>query len=100
MTFPCLELAYEAGRAGGSAPAWLNAANEVAVAAFLEGRIAWSAIAGVVADTLELHEPTDLVEVEDVLDGRRPRPGAGRESVVSASGPVTTLQAREARDLP
>ena len=61
-------LAYEAGRVGGSAPAWLNAANEVAVAAFLEGRIAWSAIAGVVADTLELHEPTDLVEVEDVLD--------------------------------
>ena len=39
-------LAYEAGRAGGSAPAWLNAANEVAVAAFLSGRIAWSAIAG------------------------------------------------------
>ena len=37
--FPCLGLAYEAGRAGGTAPAWLNAANEVAVAAFLDGRI-------------------------------------------------------------
>ena len=36
--FPCLGLAYEAGRAGGTAPAWLNAANEVAVAAFLDGR--------------------------------------------------------------
>ena len=34
--FPCLELAYQAGRAGGLAPAWLNAANEVAVAAFLD----------------------------------------------------------------
>ena len=36
-TFRCLALAYEAGRAGGTAPAWLNAANEVAVAAFLDG---------------------------------------------------------------
>src|SRR5204863_2583949 len=41
--FPCLRLAYEAGRAGESAPAWLNAANEVGVAAFLEGRIRGSA---------------------------------------------------------
>ena len=37
--FPCLGLAYEAGRLGETAPAWLNAANEVAVAAFLDGRI-------------------------------------------------------------
>ena len=38
-TFRCLALAYEAGRVGGTAPAWLNAANEVAVQAFLDGRI-------------------------------------------------------------
>jgi 1-deoxy-D-xylulose-5-phosphate reductoisomerase len=68
VSFPCLQLAYEAGRAGGSAPAWLNAANEVAVAAFLGGRIRWAAIAEVVAETLEAHEPTDLVQVEDVLE--------------------------------
>jgi 1-deoxy-D-xylulose-5-phosphate reductoisomerase len=66
-TFPCLALAYEAGRSGGSAPAWLNAANEVAVAAFLEGRLAWSAIAEVVAETLAVHEPSQLARVEDVL---------------------------------
>jgi 1-deoxy-D-xylulose-5-phosphate reductoisomerase len=66
-TFPCLRLAYEAGRAGGSAPAWLNAANEVAVAAFLDGHLPWAAIAEVVAETLEVHEPTNLVQVEDVL---------------------------------
>ena len=66
-TFSCLALAYEAGRQGGSAPAWLNAANEVAVAAFLAGRISWRGIADVVAATLEAHEPTKLVEVEDVL---------------------------------
>ncbi|MGD0440193.1 MAG: 1-deoxy-D-xylulose-5-phosphate reductoisomerase [Acidimicrobiales bacterium] len=67
-TFPCLQLAYEAGRAGGSAPAWLNAANEVAVAAFLEDRISWRAIAAVVAETLAAHEPSELVQVEDVLE--------------------------------
>ncbi len=66
-TFPCLGLALEAGRDGGSAPAWLNAANEVAVAAFLAGGIGWPGIAAVVAATLAAHEPTKLVEVEDVL---------------------------------
>ena len=67
-TFPCLTLAYEAGRAGGSAPAWLNAANEVAVAAFLDGRLGWPGIAEVVAETLQAHEPTELEDVEDVLE--------------------------------
>ena len=47
---------------------WPNAANEVAVAAFLSGRIPWAAIAGVVAETLEAHEPSDLEQVEDVLE--------------------------------
>jgi 1-deoxy-D-xylulose-5-phosphate reductoisomerase len=50
--FPCLQLAYEALRSGGTAPAALNAANEVAVAAFLAGRIPFTAIASVIADTL------------------------------------------------
>ena len=67
-TFACLGLAYAAGRAGHSAPAWLNAANEVAVEAFLAGRITWSEIASVVASTLDEHEETKLVEVGDVLD--------------------------------
>ncbi|MGB9111820.1 MAG: 1-deoxy-D-xylulose-5-phosphate reductoisomerase [Acidimicrobiales bacterium] len=66
-TFVCLGLAFAAGRAGGSAPAWLNAANEVAVAAFLSGRIGWLDIASVVEETLERHEESKLVEVEDVI---------------------------------
>jgi 1-deoxy-D-xylulose-5-phosphate reductoisomerase len=66
-TFPCLDLALEAGRTGGSAPAWLNAANEVAVAAFLAGQLSWPGIAAVVAATLARHEPTKLVQVADVL---------------------------------
>ncbi len=67
-TFSCLSLAYEAGRLGGSAPAWLNAANEVAVAAFLDGRLSWPGIAAVVADTLARHEPTELRAAGDVLE--------------------------------
>jgi 1-deoxy-D-xylulose-5-phosphate reductoisomerase len=67
-TFSCLALAYAAGREGGSAPAWLNAANEVAVEAFLAGRIAWSEIADIVSETLSHHEATKLVTVADVLD--------------------------------
>jgi 1-deoxy-D-xylulose-5-phosphate reductoisomerase len=69
--FACLRLAYEAGRAGGGAPAWLNAANEVAVAAFLAGRIPWLAIAEVVGDTLAAHDGAKLGDVGDVLEADR-----------------------------
>ncbi|HJV09849.1 MAG TPA: 1-deoxy-D-xylulose-5-phosphate reductoisomerase, partial [Acidimicrobiales bacterium] len=69
--FPCLNLAYEAGREGGTAPAWLNAANEVAVAAFLEGRISWKSIADVVKETLVRHHGTNPVSVDVVLDADR-----------------------------
>src|SRR5829696_2043901 len=52
-TFPCLRLAREAGEAGGTAPCILNAANEVAVHAFLNGRLRFHEIADVIAHTLE-----------------------------------------------
>jgi len=51
--FPCLGLAYSALRAAGTAPAILNAANEVAVEAFLAGRLRYTAIAQVIGDTLD-----------------------------------------------
>jgi 1-deoxy-D-xylulose-5-phosphate reductoisomerase len=65
--FRCLDLAYAAGRHGGSAPAWLSAANEVAVEAFLAGRLAWHGIAEVVAETLEGWTDEPLDQVESVL---------------------------------
>src|SRR5262249_43778475 len=52
-TFRALRLAYSAGQTGGTAPAILNGANEVAVAAFLDRRMPWSAIAEVVEETLQ-----------------------------------------------
>ncbi len=66
--FPCLGLAYDAGREGGTAPAWLNAANEVAVAAFLAGAISWKSIAEVVKETLMGHHGTDPASVDVVMD--------------------------------
>ena len=66
--FPCVGLAYAAGRAGGSAPAWLNAANEVAVAAFLDGRLPWSAIAAVLEEALSEHTGTELEDADVVIE--------------------------------
>jgi 1-deoxy-D-xylulose-5-phosphate reductoisomerase len=67
-TFRCLALAFEAGRRGGLAPAWLNAANEVAVAAFLAGRIGWAAIADVVVDVLAHEDAQPADDIQSVLD--------------------------------
>jgi len=69
--FTCLDLAYQAGRHGGAAPAWLNAANEVAVAAFLEGRLDWLGIAEVVAETVDGWKDEPMDSVEAVLEADR-----------------------------
>ncbi|HEY7931860.1 MAG TPA: 1-deoxy-D-xylulose-5-phosphate reductoisomerase [Acidimicrobiales bacterium] len=62
--FPALDLAYEAARLGGAAPAWLSAANEVAVEAFLHDRLAWREIVGVVAAVMDgyVADPLDTLD--------------------------------------
>ncbi|HLI55232.1 MAG TPA: 1-deoxy-D-xylulose-5-phosphate reductoisomerase [Acidimicrobiales bacterium] len=79
--FPCLDLAYRAGRMGGAAPAWLNGANEVAVAAFLDGRIRWVDIPAVIEAALEECTPGAPTSVEDVLEAD----GVGRALAASAA---------------
>ncbi len=69
--FRCLALAEEAGRAGGHAPAWLNAANEVAVEAFLDKRLPWRGIADVVEATLQHCEPGAPATVDEVVASDR-----------------------------
>ena len=80
-TFRCLALAREAGMAGGTAPCILNAANEVAVRAFLDGRIGFLDIAAVVEEALAQVPPEPVVSLEQVLDadrrGRAAAAGAG-----------------------
>ena len=65
--FRCLDLAYAAGRAGATAPAWFSAANEVAVDAFLQGRIRWVDIAAVNDAALQRWDGTAAADVEAVL---------------------------------
>jgi 1-deoxy-D-xylulose-5-phosphate reductoisomerase len=68
--FPCLRLCLEAGRMGGTAPAVVNASNEVAVQAFLEGKIKFNEIAEIVAFALRTHKntPADSVEIIEEAD--------------------------------
>jgi 1-deoxy-D-xylulose-5-phosphate reductoisomerase len=74
-TFRCLDLAYDAGRRGGTAPAALSAANEVVVGAFLDGRINWLQIADKVEAAVNRFSPTAPRDLDDVLaadaEGRR-----------------------------
>lgn len=64
--YPCLQMAYEAGRAGGTLPTVLNAANEIAVEHFLRGDIPFLAIEEVVARTLEHHEKMTDPTLEEI----------------------------------
>jgi 1-deoxy-D-xylulose-5-phosphate reductoisomerase len=67
-TFRCLDLAYEAGRTGGSAPAWLSAANEVAVDAFLTATLRWNEIPDVCVEVLAMHDGVAPHTVDDVIE--------------------------------
>ncbi|RME64732.1 MAG: 1-deoxy-D-xylulose-5-phosphate reductoisomerase [Nitrospirae bacterium] len=69
--FPCLKLAYEALQKGGTATTVLNAANEVAVEAFLEGRISFLTIPVIIEEVLAEHTVTDALSLEDVLEADR-----------------------------
>ncbi|GAB3090991.1 1-deoxy-D-xylulose-5-phosphate reductoisomerase [Lysobacter terrae] len=80
--FPCLRLAFEALQAGGTAPAMLNAANEVAVSAFLQRRIAFLSIPALVEDTLNALPAT----AADSLDVLREADGAARRHAAAAMG--------------
>ena len=75
-TFRCLSLAYQAGRAGGTAPAFLSAANEIAVEAFLAGSLKWPEIAAVVEASLQKYAATNgTLSSDDIIEADR----AGRE---------------------
>ncbi|HTN44453.1 MAG TPA: 1-deoxy-D-xylulose-5-phosphate reductoisomerase [Nitrospiria bacterium] len=78
--FPCLGYAYEAIKAGGSLPAVLNAANEVAVRAYLDGRIGFLGIARLIRKTMDAHVPQAVKSLEDVLEADR----WGREKALKA----------------
>lgn len=69
--FPCIALAYRALRTGGTLPAAMNAANEEAVQAFIDERIAFSDISRVIADVMNRHETAAVMDLEGVLEADR-----------------------------
>jgi 1-deoxy-D-xylulose-5-phosphate reductoisomerase len=84
-TFRCLALAYEAGRMGGTAPAWLSAANEVAVEAFLDGRIGWLAIPDVSEAVLSRHDGSQPRDVDDIIAADRSARALARAELLHTS---------------
>ena len=87
--FPCLRLAREAAVAGGTAPCVLNAANEVAVHAFLDGRLGFLGIPAVIEETLERLPPQPVRAFESLYE-------ADREA--RARSPPSSSRRREPRD--
>jgi 1-deoxy-D-xylulose-5-phosphate reductoisomerase len=69
--FPCLGLAYEALRRGGTAPAVLNAANEVAVAGFLEGTVAFTRIPELIQRALDHQNLKPATDLETIVEADR-----------------------------
>jgi 1-deoxy-D-xylulose-5-phosphate reductoisomerase len=91
--FPLLKLAYEAQAAGGSATATLNAADEIAVEAFLAGRISFPAIAATVAETLDRVPSRQAGSVGEVLEIDRESREAARGVIRSRWGGKVTTEA-------
>jgi 1-deoxy-D-xylulose-5-phosphate reductoisomerase len=81
--FPCLALAYAALRQGGIAPAVLNAANEIAVAAFLEGKLRYTAIPQVIEQALERLPAAPADTLETVLEADRAARRAAADGVAA-----------------
>jgi 1-deoxy-D-xylulose-5-phosphate reductoisomerase len=69
--FPCLGLGYESLRIGGTMPAAMNAANEIAVEAFLNGGIRFTDIAEIIRSTMDVHAAKDVETLEDALEADR-----------------------------
>jgi 1-deoxy-D-xylulose-5-phosphate reductoisomerase len=68
VAFPALDLAYDAARRAGAAPAWLSAANEIAVEAFLNDQISWSRIIPLVAEVMDVYDDEALDSLEELFE--------------------------------
>jgi 1-deoxy-D-xylulose-5-phosphate reductoisomerase len=94
--FPLLKLAYQAQEAGGAATATLNAADEIAVEAFLAGEISFPAIAATVSETLERMPQRDPASIAEVLEADRAARRVAREIIASHRAEVRTESAVQA----
>jgi 1-deoxy-D-xylulose-5-phosphate reductoisomerase len=84
--FPCLALAYQALRTGGTMPAALNAANEVSVQAFLDGEIALNEVANINAAVMSAHVPVAANDLDSILTADREARAAARGFLARTAG--------------
>ncbi|MFN0279455.1 MAG: 1-deoxy-D-xylulose-5-phosphate reductoisomerase [Pyrinomonadaceae bacterium] len=89
--FPCLELAYEALRKGGTTATVMNAANETAVQAFLDGRIKLSEIAQINASVMKAHESKSVADLETILTVDRAARSAATELLSSKASSAAIM---------
>jgi len=90
VAFPALDLAYAAGRGGGTLPAAFNAADEVAVEAFLRSRIGFLDIAGVIAEVMEDHDAVDVASIDAVRQADRDARRSAAAAVARRGGGAET----------
>lgn len=95
VAFRCLPLAYEAGRQGGTAPAALNGANEVAVDGFLTGRLRWADIPSVIEGALDSFVASEPRDLDDVLAADAEGRARAAEGVARRDGRRPTGPARD-----
>jgi 1-deoxy-D-xylulose-5-phosphate reductoisomerase len=91
--FPCLRLAYEAAEAGGAKTVALNAADEVAVAAFLEGGIRFDEIPRIIEDTVSATNSGKMESIAKVLEADAAARRYAKERVADLSGKMAQSQA-------
>ena len=93
LAFPAIDLAYSAARRGGAAPAWLSAAHEVCVEAFLDDRIRWVDIVPLVAQTMDAYEDDPLTTLEAVVASLEMAefPAATRRASAAPEDPPNTV---------
>jgi 1-deoxy-D-xylulose-5-phosphate reductoisomerase len=96
VKFPLLRLAYQAQEAGGAATATLNAADEIAVEAFLGGEIPFPAIAATVSETLERMPLRDPASIAELLDADRAARRVAREVIATKWAAARTESAVQA----
>ena len=94
-TFPAVDLAFEAGRLAGSAPAVLNAANEEAVSAFLDRRLGFLGIADVVAAVLSAHDHVPGPDFDQLMAAEEWARAVAREKINAVAGEQISPAARQ-----
>src|SRR6266571_8487784 len=91
--FPCISLAYRALKTGGTLPAAMNAANEEAVSAFIDGRINFAHIPQVIAEVMDDHQPGSVTDLDVVLDTDRAARKAAQGAIAAREGDSKAINA-------